>query len=254
MLSNRVMPILLLSKGGLVKTSRFSNPSYIGDPINAIRIFNDKEVDELVLLDIDASKNNTEPNYDLIELIAGECFMPLSYGGGIKNIDQARKLFSLGVEKVSIQNSLLDDYKLLNEIASKFGSSSVIASIDLKKDWLGKLKLYSSAKGKKLDMSWKEHFRNCIEAGAGEILLNSVDNDGTRKGTNLSMIKEASAITSIPLIAAGGVGSLDDIKLSVEAGANAIGVGAFFVYHGPHRAVLITYPDYDVLQNLLGTK
>ena len=251
MLANRVIPILLLQGSGLVKTSKFKSPSYVGDPINAIKIFNEKEVDELILLDISASKKNSEPDYEMIENIASECFMPLSYGGGVNNIEQAQRIFSLGVEKISLQTSILENFTLLKKISEKFGSSSVIASIDVKKNMFGSFKLYSSHSEKILNKSWSEHFKECISNGAGEILLNYVNNDGQRKGTNLELIKQASQLTTVPLIAAGGVGSLNDIKLTRDAGADAIGAGAFFVYHGPHNAVLITYPNYDDLKSLL---
>lgn len=254
MLTNRVIPILLLDNGRLVKTTKFKRPKYVGDPINAIRIFNDKEVDELVLLDIRASKKNIEPDYEMIEMVASECFMPLSYGGGIKNIDQAKKIFSLGVEKVSIQEPLMDNYNLLKEISHKFGSSSVIASIDVKKNFFGKTKIFNSSNNKIKNKSWENHLRECIESGAGEILLNSVDHDGLRKGTNIDAIKKASKITTVPLIAAGGIGSLKNIKETIDAGADAVGAGAFFVYQGPHRAILITYPKYDALEKLLNEK
>ena len=251
MLSNRVIPILLLDNRRLVKTSKFTKPSYVGDPINAIRIFNDKEVDELVLLDIRASRAGIEPDYEIIEMIAGECFMPLSYGGGIKNIDQAKKIFSLGVEKVAIQSSINSDLELLKQISKKFGSSSVIASIDIKKNVFGKLKLFCSKRRKIQKKSWIEHFEDCINGGAGEVLLNAVDRDGMQNGIDSEIIKIASSITKIPIIYAGGVGSLDDIKYTVDCGADAVGVGAFFVYHGPHNAVLITYPKYSTLHDLL---
>ena len=251
MLSNRVIPILLLDKEGLVKTRKLKNSSYIGDPVNAIRIFNDKEVDELVLLDINASKKNIEPDYEMIEMIAGECFMPLSYGGGVKNIEQAKKIFSLGVEKISLQSSIIENYELLRQISEKFGASSVIASIDVKKNIFGQHKLYCSKTKRVQRRSWIEHFKNCMNNGAGEILLNSVENDGLQNGINKKIIYDASQITKIPLIYAGGVGSLNDIKKIIDSGADAAGVGAFFVYHGPHNAVLITYPKYETLKNLL---
>lgn len=250
MLINRVIPILLLDDGRLVKTTKFKNPKYVGDPINAIRIFNDKEVDELVLLDIRASKKNIEPDYKMIERVAGECFMPLSYGGGIKTIDQAKKIFSLGVEKVSIHTSLMENFDLLKEVSDRFGSSSVIASIDIKKNFFGKTMVFNSSRKKIENKSWEEHFKKCIKYGAGEILLNSVDHDGLRKGTYIEAIRAASKITTVPLIAAGGIGSLNDIKETIVAGADAVGAGAFFVYQGPHKAVLITYPKYKALEKL----
>jgi len=253
MLKHRVIPILLLRNGGLVKTFKFADPKYVGDPINAIRIFNEKEVDELVVLDILASKEKREPNYDLIEQFAGECFMPLAYGGGITSVDQARRLFSIGVEKVSIQTSALADQDIVTDIASRYGNQSVIVAIDIKKNRFGQYKLLSSATGKMLDQDWKEFLKTAVAAGAGEILINAVDRGGTLNGMDLPLIELAVSACSVPLIAAGGVGSLTDIKAGVKAGASAIAAGAFFVYYGPHRAVLITYPKYQELIELLET-
>ena len=251
MLKHRVIPCLLLRNRGLVKTLKFKNPKYVGDPINAIRIFNEKEVDELLVLDIEASKTNKEPNYDLIEQFAGECFMPLAYGGGIQTVDQAKRLFSIGVEKIALQTSALNNLKLVSDIASRYGNQSVVVAIDIKKSFLGRYRLYSSATGKLLDQDWIEFLKSAVDAGAGEILLNAVDKDGTLSGIDTSLIRKASNFCAVPLIATGGVGSLDDLKSAVNSGANAVAAGAFFVYHGPHRAVLITYPKYNELIDLL---
>jgi cyclase len=250
-LKHRVIPCLLLKNRGLVKTEKFANPRYVGDPINAIRIFNDKEVDELIVLDIEASRRNSEPDYELIEAFAGECFMPLCYGGGIRTVDQARRLFSLGVEKVSVQTGALADLKLVTDIAERFGNQSVVVSIDISKSLFGRYQLYSAAAGKPEARDWIDFLEAAARAGAGEILLNAVDRDGTLKGVDRSLIAKASAACGIPLIASGGVGSLQDIKAAIDAGASAVAAGAFFVFHGPHRAVLITYPKYDDLVELL---
>lgn len=252
MLKHRVIPCLLLQNGGLVKTQRFGNPKYVGDPINAIRIFNDKEVDELMVLDISASKERREPNYSLIEQFAGECFMPLCYGGGIRSVEQTRQLIALGVEKVCLQSAAFEDTSLISRIAEQFGSQSVVASVDVKKSWLGNPCLYSAASGKKLSQPLFSYLAQLVSAGAGEVLLNAVDRDGEMTGMDLDLIREVSAALSVPLIAAGGVGTLADIKMAVEAGASAVAVGSFFLFHGPHRAVLITYPLYQELENLLG--
>lgn len=251
MLKHRVIPCLLLHNNGLVKTKKFSNPKYVGDPINAIRIFNDKEVDELVVLDISASKENREPNYELIEQLAGECFMPLCYGGGIRTIEQARTLFGLGLEKIALQSVLLDDLSLLRKIADQFGSQSVVVSVDVRSNWLGRHKLFRSSSGKTCSQSWQDFIRQAVSAGAGEIMLNAVDRDGMMQGMDIELIKEASSNVPVPLIAVGGVGCLADVKDGVEAGASAVAAGAFFLYQGPHRAVLITYPNYKELENLL---
>jgi cyclase len=253
MLKHRVIPCLLLKDGGLVKTQRFAKPKYVGDPVNAIRIFNEKEVDELMVLDITASREGREPHYELIERFAGECFMPLSYGGAVRTVEQARRLFSLGVEKVCVQTAVLDDVSLIREVADRFGSQAVVASIDVKKGLFGGHKLYGASAGKTLSRPWQEQLQRVVDAGAGEVVLNSVDRDGVMQGMDLALIREASAAISVPLIAIGGAGSLDDIKAATEAGASAVAAGAFFVFHGPHRAVLITYPNYRQLETLLGT-
>jgi cyclase len=250
MLKNRVIPSLLLKNGGLVKTTKFSAPKYIGDPINAIRIFNTKEVDELMVLDIGASKLQKEPNYALIEQFAGECFMPLCYGGGIRTVDQASKIFKLGVEKVCLQTAVLDDINLIAALSDRFGSQSVVVSVDVKRDWLNRPKLFESATNQNSSTNWLTFLKEAVEAGAGEILLNAVDRDGTLQGPDLSLIQQASTAISAPLIALGGIGSLKDIKDAVTAGASAVAAGAFFVFHGPHRAVLITYPEYQELIKL----
>jgi imidazole glycerol-phosphate synthase subunit HisF len=251
MLKHRVIPSLLLDSGRLVKTVKFGNPKYVGDPINAIRIFNDKEVDELMVLDIAASRQRREPDYALIELFAGECFMPLCYGGGIRSLHQAARLFSMGVEKVCLQTAAYEDPAVVTRIADRYGSQGVAVSIDLKRDWRGKPRIYNAA-GAGRAVPWLDMLQTMVGAGAGEIVLNAVDRDGTMKGMDLEIIRQASAALSVPLIAVGGAGSLDDIKAAVIAGASAVAAGAFFVFHGPHRAVLITYPRYEELEALFG--
>lgn len=252
MLKHRVIPCLLLKNNGLVKTLKFDKPKYVGDPINAIRIFNDKEVDELMVLDITASKDHREPNFELIEQFASECFMPLCYGGGLRTVEQAHKLFTLGVEKVCLQTAALEDLTLVNNISERFGSQSVMVSVDLKENWLGKKKLYSSATRKTINLDWKLFLSRAVEAGAGEVVINSVDRDGMMQGMDLAVIHEVARSLDVPTIAVGGVGSLNDIKQAIDAGASAVAAGSFFVFHGPHRAVLITYPKYQELEKLLG--
>ena len=251
MLLPRIIPCLLIKNGGLVKTINFDNAKYVGDPINAIKIFNEKQVDELMVLDITASKEGREPNYSLIEQFAGECFMPLAYGGGIRTVDQAKRLFSRGVEKICLQRAALEDPSLVTELAERFGSQSVMVSIDIKKNWLRKPQVYSSSLEKVIDSNWLDVLHQCIEAGAGEVLLNAVDKDGTLSGPDLDLIQKASKAVQVPLIAVGGISSVEDIKAAINAGASGVAAGAFFVYYGPHRAVLITYPKYEELEKLL---
>ena len=237
---------------GLYKTYKFKKPKYVGDPINAVRIFNEKEVDEIMLLDIDASKKDREPNYDLLKKFASECFMPLTYGGGIDNMHKAEKIFSLGVEKISIQTSALNNIEFLQDLVKNFGSSSIIFSMDVKKNFLGQQRIYSHAnKMGLLNFNIDDSIKIAKQAGVGEILLNSVDLDGTFLGQDLNLIKYISNQIDIPLISLGGVGSINDIQQSFQAGAQGVGVGSFFVFYGPHKAVLITYPDKKTLKNLV---
>ena len=250
MLKNRVIPALLLKNGGLVKTTKFKNPKYVGDPINAIKIFNEKQVDELMVLDITASKENRDPDYNLIEQFAGECFMPLAYGGGIRTVQQAKRLFSCGVEKICLQTAAFENPDLVTELAERFGSQSIMVSIDIKKNWFGTPYAYSAIHKKTINTDWLTLLHKLIEAGAGEVLLNSVDKDGTLLGPDLGLIRKASLAIEVPLIAVGGISSLNDIKLAIDSGASAVAAGSFFVYFGPHRAVLITYPKYEELTQI----
>lgn len=250
MLKHRVIPALLLREGGLVKTLKFGKYNYIGDPLNAIRIFNEKEVDELVLLDIDASRQGREPDYALIESVAAECFMPLGYGGGVSSVEQARRIFSSGVEKVILQTSALENPALVSKIAQRFGSQSVVVSIDVKRDWLGRYRLWSSAQRRAHRLDWLAALESLVVAGAGEILLNSVDRDGMQQGYDLHLIQKAAQAVDVPLVALGGAGNFNDFVLAVKAGASAVAAGSLFVLQGPHRAALISYPNYSELESL----
>lgn len=250
MLRTRVIPCLLLKDGGLVKGIEYKNHKYVGDPINAIKIFNDKEVDELIVLDILASKNGMGPNFTLVEQFASECFMPLCYGGGIETIEQAKTLFSLGVEKICIQSSAYKDLEIIKEISRKFGSQSVVVSIDIKTNWLKRKNLYYAANKKFVKHSWMEFIQESIASGAGELMINSVDYEGHMNGMDLELIAQVCESVPIPVIAGCGVGNLDHIKSASKVGASAIAVGSYFVYHGRHRAVLITFPKYQELENL----
>ncbi len=245
MLRNRIIPCLLLENQKLVKTKQFKDSKYVGDPINAIKIFNEKEVDELIVLDICASKQNREPDFKFIENLASECFMPLCYGGGITKFEHAKTLFSIGVEKISIQNAAFNNLNFISELSDKFGRQAVVVSVDVKKNWIGNTVLHSQNTHKNTKVDWLEWIKIVTNAGAGEILLNSVDHDGMMNGLNLKVIKTATASINFPLIAIGGVGSNEHIIAGIEAGASAISAGSFFVFHGPHKAVLITYPQYE---------
>jgi cyclase len=251
MLRYRVIPVLLLKNNGLVKTTRFRKPIYIGDPINAVKIFNEKEVDELVLLDITATINKREPDYPRIEEIVSEAFMPIGYGGGINKLEQIEKLFKLGVEKVILNTSAQMNPLLLSQASQIFGNQSIVVAIDVKKDFFGKTKIYTHSGTRKQETDLYSFLRKAIEYGAGEIFINSIDNDGLMKGYNLELIQQVSETVSIPVIACGGAGNVQDFSRAIKAGASAVSAGAMFVFQGVHRAVLISYPKYEELENLL---
>lgn len=250
MLSNRVIPVLLLENQGLVKTTKFKDSVYIGDPINAIKIFNDKEVDELVFLDIEASKNGREPDFNLISNFATECFMPLSYGGGIKTIEHIRRILKLGVEKVCINTRALDNPNFIKEAVKVFGSSTIIVSIDVKENLFGKYQIYNKNTKSKID--FLSFVKTIYDNGAGEIMINAVNRDGMMLGYDLKLAKSITSIVDIPVILCGGAGKLSDFKDAVEiGGASAVAAGSFFVFHGRHKAVLITYPERNILKEVI---
>lgn len=237
----RIIPTLLLDNGGLVKTVKFKNPQYIGDPINAVRIFNEKEVDELVLLDIKATSEKRDPNFSEIEEIVSEAFMPIGYGGGVNKLEHIEKLFKIGIEKVILNTAAFTNEDLIKEASQIFGSQSIVISLDFKKDLWGDYKFYTHAgkikeKGNIIDIVKK--FENL---GAGEIVLNSIDRDGTMSGYDLTIIEKVSKELSVPLIVSGGAGKLEDFVDAIKNGASAVAAGSMFVYQGVHRAVLISY-------------
>lgn len=249
MLRPRIIPCLMMSEGRLIKTKKFKNPTYIGDPINAIKIFNEKEADELILIDIGVGKIGQEPDYELIEKCASECFMPMTYGGGIKTMHQADKIFSLGVEKIALQGALFGRPDFLSELVARYGSQSIVVSIDVKTNWYGGHGIH--AKNSKIRSDLISFLRQIELMGAGEILLTSVNNDGKMSGMDLKLISRASHTLRIPLVACGGVNSIKDIRDGLFAGASGIGVGSMFVFYGPHNAVLINYPSPDVISKIL---
>ncbi|MFO7256967.1 MAG: AglZ/HisF2 family acetamidino modification protein [Bacteroidota bacterium] len=251
MLRTRIIPCLLLKGQGLVKTIKFQSPTYIGDPINAVKIFNDKEVDELVFLDITATLENRPPNFKLLRQITDECFMPLAYGGGIRSIDQIAQLLKAGIEKVIINSAAYLDQRFLAEAVRIFGSSTIVVSIDVKKKLLGKHVVYIKSGTYATKEDPVAYAKRIEELGAGEILLNSINADGTMKGYDLSLIRAVSHNVSIPVVACGGAGSIQDLRLAKEAGASAVAAGSMFVFQGPNRAVLISYPQIRDLEEKL---
>jgi cyclase len=239
----RIIPILLLKDKGLVKTVNFKNPKYIGDPINALKIFNDKEADELVILDIEATKNSKKIDFDFIKDIVSEAFMPIGYGGGIKNLKDVQKLFSLGVEKIILNSALYTNKDLVKELVSNYGSQSIIASVDYKSTFLYGFRPYYVSGSLPIKIDLLNYLKEIEDLGVGEIILQSIDKEGTMKGYDLDMIKKVSQEVTIPVVASGGAGSLQDIKSAIEAGASAAAAGSIFVYNGPHKAVLISYSN-----------
>jgi len=251
MLKTRVIPCLLLKDGGLVKTIRFSNPKYVGDPINTIKIFNDKEVDELLLLDITASRENKGPAFTTIAQIASECFMPLCYGGGVATLDQAKRIVGLGVEKIAINHAAISTPDVVRELADTLGSQAVVVSINVKKNWRGKYRVFDSGSGKVTDLDPVEHAERAVGSGAGEVLVNDVDRDGTQQGYDLDLIRRFTERLSVPVIACGGAWTTEHLRSVVkDSRASAVAAGSMFVFQGPHRAVLISYPAYSELEQL----
>ncbi len=239
----RIIPVLLLSKGGLYKTIKFKIGKYVGDPINAVKIFNEKEADELLLLDYKASVENRPPDYIKIKEIAEEAFMPMAYGGGIKNADDAKKVFDCGFEKIVLNSILFQNISLIEQIANIYGAQSVVGCIDVKKNLFGKYHVYSHSGTKKIGDDPFKWAKKLESEGAGEIILTSIDNDGTWNGYLLDLIKDISHKIDVPMIACGGAGSEDDFRKAVHAGASAVAAGSMFVFQKKEMGVLISFPS-----------
>jgi imidazole glycerol-phosphate synthase subunit HisF len=242
----RIIPCLLFNGNGLVKTIKFKNPAYVGDPVNAIKIFNEKEVDELVVLDINASREKRKPAFDKIADMAGEAFMPFAYGGGVKTFDDFAQLYKLGVEKVIVNSLIRENPGVIKEVVTKYGSQAVVASVDFKKKLLGTNQPYSYL-GDKMSYSLSSYITYLsTELGVGELLLTSVDRDGTWKGYNTEVTREVVNSISIPVIASGGCGKVEDIvKVLYECNANAAAVGSMAVYSKQGMGVLINFPGRE---------
>jgi cyclase len=242
----RVIPCLLLRGHGLVKTKKFKDAVYVGDPVNAVRIFSEKEADELVILDIDASKEGREPNYELIEEIAGECLMPIGYGGGITSLAQVRRLIRSGIEKVVINSvAALGSMQVISDAAAAFGSQAVVGALDVRHALLKGYRVMAKSGTVETSLRVEDHCQALVKAGAGEILVNSIDGDGTMAGFDLKLIKRVADCVDVPVVACGGAGSIAHQSQAIrEGGASAVSAGSMFVFHGKHRAVLINYnPD-----------
>lgn len=251
MLRTRVIPCLLLKNESLVKTVKFKEYNYIGDPVNTVRIFNELEVDELMFLDIFASKENRNINYKILADIANECFMPLSYGGNIKSLDDAKKIFEIGFEKVVINSNAFSNLKIIEEIAKYFGNQSVVGSIDVKQSLWGKQKVYSHHGKQKQNVDIVQWAKQLENTGVGELLITSVDKEGSWDGYDLELIKSITQNVQVPVIANGGCGSVEHIGQVVkQANASACAVGSMVVYQKKGMGVLVNFPDRKSLLNV----
>lgn len=243
MLRPRIIPSLLIHDNGLVKTVNFKNPKYVGDPINAVKIFNEKAVDELAVFDIDATVLGKEPNYSLIERLASQSMMPLCYGGGVKTVEQAQRIFSLGIEKIALSSAVLQYPKLITEISDRVGAQSVIVVLDVKKKLLGGYEVYTHNGKKATGINPFKFVEEAQKLGAGEIVINSIDKDGVMKGYDLDLIAKVREKISLPMTVLGGAGSLQDIEKVIDQhGVIGVAAGSLFVFKGPYKAVLINYP------------
>lgn len=246
MLRPRIIPCLLLHDNGLVKTLNFKSPKYIGDPINTVKIFNEKQVDELAFFDIDATVLNKEPNYHLIEKLANQSRMPLCYGGGVKTVEQAQKIFGLGIEKIALSSAAIQNPDLVTQIAERVGSQSVIVVLDVKRKLLGGYEVYTHNGQKSTGINPVKFVKELEELGAGEIIINSIDQDGVMKGYDVNLIDNIAEKISIPMTVLGGAGSISDLEKVIQK-HSVIGVaaGSLFVFKGPYKAVLVNYPTQN---------
>lgn len=253
MMATRVIPTLLLRGSGLVKTTRFKDPKYVGDPVNAIRIFNDKEVDELILLDISRSAEKVGPAFDIIRDTASECFMPLAYGGGIASLSDIERILSIGVEKVVLNTAAIHQPDLIEAAARAFGNQAIVVSMDVRKKLFGGYEVAGNRGTERTGLDPVAFARRCESLGAGEIMVTSIERDGTMEGYDHDLISRVSSAVATPVIASGGARDLDDmVAASKQSGASAVAAGAFFVFQGKHRAVLISYPSPQVLRQAFG--
>jgi cyclase len=243
----RIIPALLLMNDGLYKTVRFRSPKYVGDPINTVRIFNEKGADEIVLLDIAASKEKAGINYKKIGEIAGEAFMPMGYGGGIKTFDDAKRVFDAGFEKAIVNSAAADNPALIGEIARVYGSQSAVVSMDARTSWTGGYRVYTMGGTKNTGRTPVEYARDMEKAGAGEIIVNSIDRDGGWQGYDLKLIRMVSDAVTVPVIACGGAAGMDDFRKAIlEGGASAVAAGSMFVYQKKGMGVLISFPSQSL--------
>jgi len=255
MLGTRVIPCLLLKNAGLVKTVRFQDPKYLGDPINIVRIFNDKEVDELVFLDIAATLTNKGPPFDLLAKITSECFMPLGYGGGIRRLEDVKTLLNMGIEKAIINTHAVENPPFIRAVSDIVGSANVVVSIDVKRNPNGKYEVHTRSGTEPTGRDPVKHAVEMEKQGAGELLLTSIDRDGMMQGYDLELIRLVSGAVQVPVVACGGAATVQHLVEAVKkGGASAAAAGSMFVFHGPHRAVLISYPTPRELDFAFGAQ
>lgn len=251
MLRPRIIPVLLYQDDGLVKTVKFKDPKYVGDPLNAVKIYNEKKADELIFLDIDATVKNLLPNYKLIEKIANQARMPICYGGGIKTAEQAKRIFSLGIEKIALSSEALLNPTIITKIASEVGNQSVVIVLDIKKNILGKYELYTHNATKRSKVDIKKFVKSLSELGSGEIVVNNIDRDGSMKGYDLDLISYVSSLTDLPITSVGGVGKIEHFQSLLEhCDITGLGAGSLFVFRGRYKAVLINYPDPNLKKKI----
>jgi cyclase len=247
-----VVPVLLVDNGSLVKTVRFKKPTYVGDPVNNVRLFSEQGADELIVLDIAAGPAGRPPDRQTVRALAGEAFMPVAYGGGVRTLADAQGIFELGIEKVVLGAAAVDNPGVIDQIARRFGAQSVVVCIDVARRRLGPPRVVTSRGTRRAPLAPDELARQVVDRGAGEVLVQSVDRDGTMSGYDLETISAVAGSVSVPVIACGGAGSLADLKAAVTSGgASAVAAGSLFTFHGRHRAVLINYPGEDTLEELL---
>ena len=248
--TTRVIPALLLRGHGFVKTVKFNHPMYLEDPVNIVKICNENEADEIVILDIMATPEHRAPDFVFLADIAGECFMPLAYGGGVRTIDDIQRLTSLGFEKVCLNTSAIENPDVIREAVEHFGSSTIIVSIDVREKLLGKYEVCIRSGQKRTGLNPVEVAREAEAKGAGELLINSINRDGTMRGYDLKLIRQVANAVCIPVVSCGGASSVQDFRDAViDSGASAVAAGSTFVFHGPHRAVLINMPLPHELEN-----
>lgn len=252
MIRPRVIPSLLLKGQGLVKTVKFKNPKYLGDPINIVRIFNDKEVDELIFLDITATNDKRPPPFEILSTITDECFMPLGYGGGIRNMQDVKTLLSLGIEKVILNTIAVENPDFVTKVADYAGSQAVVVSVDVKKGLLGKYEVLTCSGKTKTGLDPVQHAQEMEKRGAGELFINAIDRDGMMQGYDLDLIRQVADSVNIPVIACGGAGNIQHLAEAVQqGGASAAAAGSLFVFQGSLRGVLISYPSQEELHHVL---